>query len=75
MTRRSARATRSIRVSAKKNGVRGAKIDPSRSDIAEAFIRRRMLVAESAARRIEDDASGRFERDARIVASVTPLSV
>jgi hypothetical protein len=51
-----------------------AKIDPTRSDIAEAFIRWRMMEAESVARRIEDDAGGRFERDARILASVTPAS-
>jgi hypothetical protein len=51
-----------------------AKIDPTRRDIAEAFIRRRMMEAESVARRIEDDAGGRFERDARILASVTPAS-
>jgi len=51
-----------------------AKVDASRSDIAEAFIRRRMMEAESAARRIEDDASGRFERDARILASLVPTA-
>ena len=35
-----------------------ATADPSRSDIAESFIRRRMLEAASVARRIEDNADG-----------------
>jgi len=51
-----------------------AKIDPRRSDIAASFIRRRMLEAESVARRIEEEAGGRFERDSRILASLTPAS-
>jgi hypothetical protein len=51
-----------------------AKVDVSRSDIAEAFIRRRMIEAESAARRIEDDAGGRFERDARILSNLVPTA-
>jgi alkylation response protein AidB-like acyl-CoA dehydrogenase len=46
-----------------------AKVDASRNDIAEAFIRRRMMEAESVARRIEDDVGGRFERDARILST------
>jgi hypothetical protein len=49
-----------------------AKADASRGDIAEAFIRRRMIDAESATRRIEDDAGGRFERDARILSNLAP---
>jgi hypothetical protein len=49
-----------------------AKVDVSRTDIAEAFIRRRMMEAESVARRIEDDAGGRFERDARILSAFAP---
>lgn len=51
-----------------------AKADPSRADIAESFIRRRMLEAESVARRIEDNAEGGFERDARILNSLLPDS-
>jgi hypothetical protein len=49
-----------------------AAVDPSRRDIAEGFIRRRMLEAVSVSRRIEDDAAGRFERDARIVDGCLP---
>ena len=51
-----------------------AKIDPRRSDIAASFILRRMLEAESVARRIEEEAGGRFERDSRILESLTPAS-
>ncbi|MFQ5417157.1 MAG: acyl-CoA dehydrogenase family protein, partial [Myxococcota bacterium] len=49
-----------------------ARADPSRRDIAEAFVRRRMLEAESVARRIEDDVAGRFERDSRIISALSP---
>jgi alkylation response protein AidB-like acyl-CoA dehydrogenase len=49
-----------------------AKADPARRDVAESFIRRRMIEAESVARRIEENMEGRFERDARILASVDP---
>jgi alkylation response protein AidB-like acyl-CoA dehydrogenase len=48
-----------------------AAADPSRRDLAEAFIRRRMLEAESVSRRIEDDAAGRFARDSRILGAVS----
>jgi alkylation response protein AidB-like acyl-CoA dehydrogenase len=48
-----------------------AAVDDSRRDIAEAFIRRRMLEAASVSRRIEDGAGSRFENDARIVAAVS----
>ncbi|MDH3519044.1 MAG: acyl-CoA dehydrogenase family protein [Myxococcales bacterium] len=41
--------------------------DASRIDIAEDFIRRRMLAAEYGARRIEGNHEGHVERDARIV--------
>jgi hypothetical protein len=51
-----------------------AAVDPSRRDIAEAFIRRRMMEAESVARRIEDNAAGRFERDARILSALAPTA-
>lgn len=49
-----------------------AAVDGSRRDIAEAFIRRRMLEAASVSRRIEDGAGSRFESDARIVAAISP---
>jgi hypothetical protein len=49
-----------------------AAVDASRRDLAEAFIRRRMLEAVSVSRRIEDDADGRFERDSRILAELSP---
>jgi hypothetical protein len=48
-----------------------AAIDPSRRDVAEAFIRRRMLEAESVSRRIEDDVAGRVERDSRILTAIS----
>jgi alkylation response protein AidB-like acyl-CoA dehydrogenase len=51
-----------------------ARVDPSRASIAESFIRRRMLEAKSVARRIEDNAEGGFERDARILNSLLPDS-
>jgi hypothetical protein len=49
-----------------------AMADPSRRDIAESFIRRRMIEADSVARRIEENMEGRYERDARILSSVNP---
>jgi alkylation response protein AidB-like acyl-CoA dehydrogenase len=51
-----------------------AKVDPSRSDIAASFIQRRMLEAESTARRIEEEADVRFERDSRILATLAPAN-
>jgi hypothetical protein len=44
--------------------------DPSRIDLARAFIGRRMIEVDSKARRIRDNAEGRLDRDARIVARV-----
>jgi alkylation response protein AidB-like acyl-CoA dehydrogenase len=49
-----------------------AAVDDSRRDIAESFIRRRMLEAASVSRRIEDGAGSRFEIDTRIVAAASP---
>ena len=49
--------------------------DPSRIDIAEAFVRRRLLDVEHKAHRIEANVEGRLERDARIVARVTTAGV
>jgi alkylation response protein AidB-like acyl-CoA dehydrogenase len=46
--------------------------DPSRIDIAEAFIRRRSHAVEDGARRIEDYAVDRLERDARLVERIAP---
>jgi hypothetical protein len=51
-----------------------AKVDPSRVDVAESFIRRRMLEAQSVAHRIEDNAAGGYERDVRILGSLLPNS-
>jgi hypothetical protein len=42
--------------------------DETRLDLAEAFIRRRMIENESIAKRIEQNHVGRLERDARILA-------
>jgi hypothetical protein len=44
-----------------------SRADPSRRDLAEAFIIRRMLEVELSARRITENHEGRLERDARIV--------
>jgi alkylation response protein AidB-like acyl-CoA dehydrogenase len=41
--------------------------DPSRLEIAEAFILRRFLETEHAGRRIEENVDGRLERDARVL--------
>jgi hypothetical protein len=41
--------------------------DPSRLDLAEAFIARRFLDVEHAGRRIEENSEGRLERDARVL--------
>jgi alkylation response protein AidB-like acyl-CoA dehydrogenase len=46
--------------------------DPERLDLAEAFIRRRTYTVEEGARRIAQNAEGRLERDARLVARVAP---
>jgi len=42
--------------------------DQTRADLAEAFIRRRVIESESMARRIEQNHGGRVERDERILA-------
>jgi alkylation response protein AidB-like acyl-CoA dehydrogenase len=44
-----------------------AKADPGRHDLAEAYVIRRMLDVDHAARRIHENHEGRQERDARIV--------
>jgi alkylation response protein AidB-like acyl-CoA dehydrogenase len=44
-----------------------AQADPSRRDLAEAFVIRRMLENELGARRIAQNHAGRLERDARIL--------
>lgn len=41
--------------------------DETRADLAEAFVRRRVIESESMARRIEQNHKGRLERDARIL--------
>ncbi|HSJ97200.1 MAG TPA: acyl-CoA dehydrogenase family protein, partial [Myxococcota bacterium] len=43
--------------------------DPARLDLAEAFVRRRMVEAEAKARRIRENHKGRLERDERILAA------
>jgi hypothetical protein len=48
--------------------------DPSRIDLASAFVRRRMLDVEGKARRIQLNADGRLERDARLLEMVAPSS-
>ena len=42
--------------------------DPARRDGAESFIMRRVLETEHASSRIEENAEGRLERDARVLA-------
>jgi alkylation response protein AidB-like acyl-CoA dehydrogenase len=44
--------------------------DPARRDLAEAFVLRHFLDVEHAGRRIEENAEGRLERDARVLAQV-----
>jgi alkylation response protein AidB-like acyl-CoA dehydrogenase len=44
-----------------------AGVDPSRLDLAEAFIAKRFLDVEHAGRRIEENSEGRLERDARVL--------
>jgi alkylation response protein AidB-like acyl-CoA dehydrogenase len=44
-------------------------VDPGRLDVAEAFVRRRMVEAEAKARRIRENHKGRLERDERILAA------
>jgi alkylation response protein AidB-like acyl-CoA dehydrogenase len=46
-----------------------AGVDPSRLDLARAFIQRRALETDLRGRRIEENAEGRLERDGRILAS------
>jgi hypothetical protein len=46
--------------------------DPSRIDLAHAYVRRRMLDVESKAERIKLNAEGRLERDARLLERVVP---
>jgi alkylation response protein AidB-like acyl-CoA dehydrogenase len=43
--------------------------DAARIDVAEAFVRRRMVEAEAKARRIRENHKGRLERDERILAA------
>lgn len=45
--------------------------DASRLDLAESFVRRRMLAVEHQARRIAENAAGRVELDKRVLARVT----
>jgi alkylation response protein AidB-like acyl-CoA dehydrogenase len=49
-----------------------AGVDPSRLDVATAYITRRSLETEHAGRRIEENAEGRLERDTRILAHLSP---
>jgi alkylation response protein AidB-like acyl-CoA dehydrogenase len=47
--------------------LRQAGADASRIDLAESFIRRRMIVGQSLARRIEENHEGRLARDIRVL--------
>jgi alkylation response protein AidB-like acyl-CoA dehydrogenase len=49
-----------------------AGVEPSRLDLARAFVGRRMLEVLHKAQRIRENAAGRLERDARIVARLAP---
>jgi hypothetical protein len=44
--------------------------DETRLDLAESFVRRRVIENESMAKRIEQNHKGRLERDARILAGI-----
>jgi len=50
------------------------KADPARLDLAESFIRRRVLEAEHIGRRIAKNAEGHLERDARVLSRAAPAS-
>jgi hypothetical protein len=45
--------------------------DPTRLPVAEAWILRRALAVEHAGRRIEENAAGRLELDARVLARLS----
>jgi len=49
-----------------------AAVDPDRIDLAESFIRRRMLNIDHTARRITENAAGRLDLDRRLLARVAP---
>jgi hypothetical protein len=52
--------------------LRQAGADASRIDLADSFIRRRMLNVEHSARRISENATGRVDLDRRLFARVAP---
>ncbi len=60
-------AEMAINVIAATELLRQAGADPARIDLAEAFVRRRMLETECMARRIRENHEGRVERDERIL--------
>jgi alkylation response protein AidB-like acyl-CoA dehydrogenase len=47
-------------------------VDPSRRDLAETFVRHRMLLVEHRARRIEENTGDRLARDARVLERFAP---
>ena len=55
--------------------LRQVEADASRIDVAEAFVRRRMLETENMARRIQENHEGRLERDVRILSSLSGESL
>ena len=63
-----------INVIASTELLRQAVADPSRLDIAEAFIRRRTLETDAIRRRIEENTTGHIERDERILSRITTRS-
>jgi hypothetical protein len=60
-----------INVKAGAELLRQAGADPTRIDLAEAWIRRRAIETESRAQRIRQNYKGRLERDERILAAYT----
>jgi len=60
-----------IDVTAETELLHQAGANTARRDVAEAFILRRYLETEHAARRIEENAEGRLERDARVLETLT----
>jgi hypothetical protein len=48
--------------------LRQAGVEPARLDVAESFILRRSVESEAMARRIEENAAGRVDRDTRVLA-------
>ena len=52
--------------------LRQVEAEPGRIDLAQAFVRRRMLETETKARRIQENIEDHLERDGRLLEQVVP---